>query len=41
MQTVKALEKRSGKERKMQRFPVMLSNGKELKFLPSLGPYED
>lgn len=34
MQTVKTLEKRYGKEREMQRIPVVLSNGKEIKLLP-------
>ena len=34
MQTVKMLEKRCGKERKMPRIPVTLSNGKEIKLLP-------
>jgi hypothetical protein len=34
MQTVKTLEKRDGKEREMQRTPVALSNGKDIKLLP-------
>jgi len=34
MRTVKALEKRYGKEREMWRIPVALSNGKEIKLLP-------
>lgn len=34
MHSVKTLEKRYGKERKMRRIPVALSNGKEIKFLP-------
>lgn len=34
MQTVKTLEKRYGKERKMRRVPVVLSNGEDIKLLP-------
>ncbi len=34
MQTSKTLEKRYGKERKMQRIPVTLSDGKAIKYLP-------
>ena len=34
MQTVKTLEKRYGKEREMQRIPVGLSNGEDIKILP-------
>ncbi len=34
MQTVKTLEKRYGKEREMQRVPVVLSNGEDIKLLP-------
>lgn len=34
MRTPKTLEKRYGKERKMRRVPVTLSNGKAIKYLP-------
>ncbi len=34
MQSVKTLEKRYGKEREMQRIPVALSNGEDIKLLP-------